>query len=947
MALSGWIFPKYHPEIRWKEISGGKFIVVFPRGYEEEAVYTLETAKQLHEQLSQLWGDWVQIHGKTRILLSDSYDDSNGSATFFPYNQVEIYLLTPPPDSTIGNAKEWIRIALAHEMTHIFNFNAGCGFTYFLRKFLGANPLLYPTLVMPVWLDEGLAVYAESKMDEGGRLNTPDFKLMLHSIAGGGNMPGWDSIWGNPTPWPGSTAKYLYGATFIDFLAKTYGHAKLPEFIKTFAYHPLSIVLTKDLTPVKLTVRQRFKKAFGKSLSTLWNQFLQQTGSNSPDTGKDNNNNPGPGPVTFLTRNGKFKKYPLLTRDKELFYVNQNYQEYPGIYRLDIETGQSQRLIEQTDISGMFYWEPGHTIYFSAVDYYKSFYRYSDIYALDTRSKEVKRLSTGGRLFYPTRANRDENKIYCVKRKRNQSYLAVLDLNTRRSKILSEGYAAMAYPAISPDNRYMAVSLKRKREDWAIALFDLEGRLINIITEGRGKCYAPAWKNPEELFFICRHQDSYKLAGLDLRDHSFTLYDDPRLPALRYITPPPGENREQIAASVFAANGFNLALLNLQELKKTTPEANPESPSPSPDNRENPGIEPTSPPPPTYRPKSYNYLREMFPKYIIGAYRSGGNEAQPGILIGSHDLLMQHSFTTEIFYGLRSKTVNFVLNYTFDGLYPSLSLRYSDLSEFNHSPGLGDFIHKERKFEMIGLVPLSIRERSQSYLYSNLHFETAGDDLPDLPPGSRVKLNGMKLGFFFNSARRYYDSISQADGIGFSLSYSREFKWMGSDYEINSAAFQYKHYLSLGRPNVLALRFGLMDSWGEARRLFYMGGAKPQEDFQPAGSSIFDLMRGYPSGYFSGTGGCLLNIEYRMSLFKIERVFFSISSIDRLYLSLFADIGNVWNKKWKIDPAYSLGLELNLILVFSDVRINAASGLAVGQNPHHSPVLYFRIGHAF
>jgi outer membrane protein assembly factor BamA len=138
-----------------------------------------------------------------------------------------------------------------------------------------------------------------------------------------------------------------------------------------------------------------------------------------------------------------------------------------------------------------------------------------------------------------------------------------------------------------------------------------------------------------------------------------------------------------------------------------------------------------------------------------------------------------------------------------------------------------------------------------------------------------------------------------------------------------------------------------MDSWGEARRLFYMGGAESKEGFHVAGNNLFNLMRGYPSGYFVGTGGYLFNIEYRLALFKIENVFWMFRSIERLYLSLFADLGHVWTGKWELDPSCSLGMELNVVAFLGDLKLNVSAGIAVGQRPYHSPMVYLRIGNSF
>jgi hypothetical protein len=937
------VFGKYHHEIKWKEISNERFIVVFPEGYQDEAVYTLKTAQQLYDRLIHLWGTRDPGQSKTRILLSDGCDDSNGSATFFPYNQIEVYLFTPPPDSTIGSGRDWVRLVLAHELTHIINFNAGSGFTYFMRKIFGSNPLLYPVIYVPAWILEGMAVYAESQTNEGGRLNTPDYRLMLNHIARAGKMPALGDFWGEPTSWPGSTSKYLYGAAFINFLAEKYGDPKIPELVKTFAYYPIPFTFTHGLEPRLLNIHQRFKRVFKKNIRQLWREFLQhfktrtQENMNIPDSPNNPHNQ-----ITFLTQTGMYKKYPIYTQDEKIFYVNHNYTEYPGIYQLDIKTRKSRRLIEKSGINGLYYSPQENRIYFSAADYFKAFYRFSDIYYLDVGSNKVNRLTRGARLFYPVKDPLTANKIYCVKRVNTRSYLAVFDLKTNSSKIISEGFDSMAYIAVSPDNRYIAASLKRKDREWAIALFNPTGQLEKVLTVGQGKCYYPVWKNAHELFFICQYNDNYCLAALDLQTDIFSIYDDPHIPGVYFFSLKPGKNQDNLVASVFDSSGYNLGLVDLPGLEKKVKEEEKEK-----DGEETQGVEGKSDPLPPYKSKSYNSWRELFPKYISGYVGYSGNQLKPGIIMNGHDLSYRNSFIFGTFSGTRSKTIDFDFTYIYDGWYPTLSFRYSDLSNFNRSSDYGNFIHNEKKFELEGFYPLGINERHRAYLYSNFHFETASDHYLNLSRQNRFKHNGIKLGIFYTSAQRYYDSISYADGISLSLSYSREFRWLGSDYNINTAAVQYKQYISLFRPNVLAVHLGVMDSWGEATRLFYMGGAESKEGFHVAGDDLFDLMRGYPPGYRVGSGGYLFNIEYRVSLFKIEKALWIFRSFERLYLSLFTDIGHLWMQKWSLSPSYSLGMELNLVAFLGELKLNIAGGMAVGCRPSHSPILYMRIGNSF
>lgn len=945
------VFAKYHPEIKWEEISNERFIVVFPRGYQDEAAYTLNAAQQLYDRLIRLWGTRLPGQSKIRILLNDGCDDSNGSATFFPYNQIEVYLFTPPPDSTIGNGKDWVRLVLAHELTHIINFNAGSGFTYFLRKILGSNPLLYPVIYVPEWIMEGMAVYAESKTNQGGRLNTPDYRLMLDHIAKAGKMPAWGDFWGEPTSWPGGASKYLYGAAFINFLAEKYGDYKIPELLKIFAHYPIPYTFTHGLEPKKLNIHERFKRVFQKSTRELWEEFLHHfnssTGENQNHSVDGENHNHIDNPyspaspenkVTFITREGRFKKYPLFTKDEKIVYVNHNYKEYPGIYQLDIKTRNSRRLIKKSGINSLYYSPQENRIYFSAADYFKAFYRFSDIYYLDLENDKVKRLTHGCRLFYPVKDPSDRNKIYCVKRVKTRSYLSVFDLKTGSSNTISQGFDSMAYIAVSPDNRYIATSLKRKDHQWAIALFSPDGRLEKILTEGHGKCYYPVWENTRQLFFICQYNNNYCLAAMDLKTNIFYIYYEPYIPAIRFFSLGSGKSKDKLVASVFDSSGYNLGLADLPGLKK---KAEDKAVAVLRD------VKGKSDSLPHYKSKSYNPLRDLIPKYISGYFGYSGNQLKPGIIMSGHDLSYRNSFIFNTFFGFRSKKIDFDFTYTYDGWYPTLCFHYSDLSDFNHSSDNGDYIHNEKKFELVGLCPLWINAHNRAYLYSNFHFETVSDGYLNLSRQDRLKLNGIKLGIFYKSAQQYYDSISYADGISLSLSFSREFKWLDSDYNINSAALQYKQYISLFRPNVLALHLGIMDSWGEAERLFYMGGAESKEGFHVAGDNLFNLMRGYPTGYQVGSGGYLFNVEYRISLFKIEKAFWISKSVQRLYLSLFADVGHLWTEKWSLNPSYSLGTELNLVAFMGGMKLNISGGIAVGYCPYHSPLLYLRIGNSF
>lgn len=930
---------KYPPTIKWKEISDDRFIVVFPKGYENEAFYTLETANELHEKLTRLWGQGVRE--RTRILLTDVYDDHNGSAIFFPYNNIEIYLHNPPPDSDLGSGRDWIRNVLSHEMTHIITSNFGSGFTYFLRGLFGNNPAFYPIVYMPSWMIEGLAVYAESHLNEGGRLNTPDYPQMLKQIAAAGKLPHWTDVWGDTTAWPGPKSRYMYGAAFFDFLGRKYGKDKIREFIKTFGRYPIPFTVTKKSGPLLLTTHQRFKMVFGKGVSLLWSEFYADQ---VPPTGSS----ALPASFEVLTRGGYYHSHPQVADEHTIFYAHRDYEQYAGIYRLDTRSGKSERLVSRYGVNGLFYSSKEHALYFSALEYYKTYYYYADLYRYDLKRRSLKRLSKGARLAYPVPAPARPGHIYCIQRKGTKSYLAVLDTASGNVKTLSPGFDSAAFPAISPDNRSIAVSIKRKNTEWAVGLFDTEGKSFSILTDEKTKCYQPVWQSSAKLFLICRQDKTYRLASVDINTRDFFIYRSSHMPAVRtFCLDPKGKNA---AVSFFDANGFNLGRIPLNSLESAPLPMNPSAVEREKEhNVQDKARDKAQDDTKNKKIKSYRFFRELWPKYINGNFRNAGNEIQPGIYIDGHDLPDRHIYSIEAFYGLYSKTFNYAFSYTYNGLFPTLTLRYSDLSDDQHSSEYGDYIHNEKKWQLSALFPLLTRQRYQFFIYSDVHFEKVTQDYTDLGASLNLELNGVKAGLFFNSAKRYYDSISLSDGFQFGVSYAREFEFMGSDYEINTAAIEYKQYLTLFRPNVLAVRFAATESWGEAKRIFSMGGHETYTAYSLAGSDILELNRAYPSGYFAGSAGYLFNVEYRLSLWKIEKALLINSSLERIYLSLFADIGQVWLKEpWKkLDPTISYGAELNLLLYVGDFKFNLSGGVALGHNPTRSATLYFRLGNSF
>lgn len=938
LLVSGVLHGKFHPEIKWREIKSGKFHVVYPLGYESEAGYTLEKAQSLYTKLSDFWQ--MEVEGKIKILLTDTYDMSNGLAAFFPYNYIQIYLIPPMPDDTLSGAGEWLSLVLTHEMTHIFNMNAGSGFFKFMRDIFGSNPVFYPLAAAPVWLIEGLPVYAESKYNPGGRLNTPDYNLMLSAIVAGKKMPRLSRVHGDPTHWPGPRSRYFYGSAFSRFLAQKYGEDKLARLVARLGRYVIPPAYIAGSENMPLTLARTFQKVYGRDLKLLWIEFELNNLANYDEIRT--------GDITPLTLGGFGKQYPVVVDDHTIFYYSANYREYPGIYRFDPSDGTGRRWVTRSGVNGMTYHPGRKKIYFSAIDIYKSYYHYSDIYEMDIRTRDVRRVTRGARLFHPSPAG---DQLVAVKRVNGGYKLVRVDpVSGRESSIpghhhASGVYRGLAFPAVSPDGRYIAFSVKGHDGDidgnWRIGLSDREKNSIQLLTPPGLKAYYPVWKNEKEFYFIQQQDDNYFPARYTLDSPVVTVYGSDNWPGVRYISfssPSSGLSPFSGKSVVvyYNADGFDLGEVRLEEL----PSHSQDVPVPGPEGTL-PGI--SSPP----KIRHYPFLRDLLPKYFTFSYRDGGNEHQPGIYMSGFDMLEEHSFTLEGYYGVESQRFNWDFSYSYDGMHPTLTVHLRDLTDLNRDSDGVEFTFREQLAEFIGMFPLVRRNRLQSYLYTDIYFQRESTQLLNTGTRESVDLNGVKVGILINTARRYFDALSLSDGFRLAVSYARDIPLLGSDYEINTAAVEFKNYLSFFRPGVLAVRLTLADSWGEARRLMYMGGADSYPGYSVAGNSVFKLMRGYPSGYFSGTGGYLCNIEFRVPLFKVERPFLWIRSIQRVYLNLYADIGNMWKKEWDFDPSYSFGAELAVPVLAGDFQFTLTGGVAFGVNPTHNATWYFRLGNSF
>src|SRR5690606_3923528 len=258
--LPGKVEAQVPPHERWQTLDTPHFRVTFGEGLEPLARQAAARAEWAYEQLRLQLTD--PPSGKIEIVLTDAVDYANGLATPFPTNRIVLYAQPPTDVVELSFTTDWLELLVLHELVHIFHLDEAGGIWSALRGVLGRNAALFPQVLAPTWVHEGLATYYESKLTPAGRVRGTLFDMMLRAAILDDAFFGIDRVSGEPRTWPGGSSRYVYGALFLDFIAQRYGEEAVPAFVERYG---------RQLIPYWLSHAAR--PAIGRSLPGAWREW--------------------------------------------------------------------------------------------------------------------------------------------------------------------------------------------------------------------------------------------------------------------------------------------------------------------------------------------------------------------------------------------------------------------------------------------------------------------------------------------------------------------------------------------------------------------------------------------------------------------------------------------------------------------------------------------------
>ena len=196
----------------WKTVTSGKISILWYEGTEAFAQDILDSAVQAEQRLAQETG--AALKEDVRIYLYSDANDLRGSM-IFPQEWTGGVAFTRFGTIAIGISPfnvTWGKRAIAHELTHLIN----------------QQMTLNPYNELPVWLEEGLAMYNEGPMQS-------EFESALKRGIDGNRLLSLQTL---SSPFSSyadqSFLAYAESRSVVDYLIRTYGRDKMFQLLETF-----------------------------------------------------------------------------------------------------------------------------------------------------------------------------------------------------------------------------------------------------------------------------------------------------------------------------------------------------------------------------------------------------------------------------------------------------------------------------------------------------------------------------------------------------------------------------------------------------------------------------------------------------------------------------------------------------------------------------------------
>ena len=473
------------PDEAWLTVETEHFRITFPGRLEELGRRAGDLAEEAYRELTAQFREGPS--GRIDIVLTDHVDVSNGFARVWPSNRIVLFARPPADHLALAYFDDWLELLITHELAHVFHLDYGGTMGRIFRALFGRalTPLNFPGAVVPGWVVEGLATWYESALTDAGRVHGTFHEMVLRTAMLEGRFESIGQAGGNSPQWPGGVRRYAYGSLFFDYLLDKHGRDGMAAFVEAVA-RPLSQIPLPRLNAAG-------RRAFGASLTSEWTAWTDEMRAR---VRRLDGELAAFGPISepeALTANARYALYPMMSSaGGDLIYVRSDGRSYPRLVAMDPDGGDPTTLTRVNHRTPFDILSSG-AIVFAQRDYTDRYRVFSDLHVA-TVDGPVRRVTRGARLTAPSAGPDGTGWAVAVSEGAGTNGLVRVDLRdgTMRTLVAPEAGTHWAYPAVSPDGRWIAVSRwTDRRHD--VVILDADGGVAHEVTRDRALDLAPKW----------------------------------------------------------------------------------------------------------------------------------------------------------------------------------------------------------------------------------------------------------------------------------------------------------------------------------------------------------------------------------------------------------------------------------------------------------------------
>ena len=473
------------PDEAWRSVETEHFRIAFPAHLEETGRRVADLAEQAYRDLTAQFREGPS--GRIDVALTDHVDVSNGFATTWPSNRIVLFARPPADHLALAYFDDWLELLITHELAHVFHLDYGGTLGRIFRTLFGRalTPLTFPGAVVPGWVVEGLATWYESALTGAGRVHGTFHDMVLRTAMLEGRFESIGQAGGNSPQWPGGVRRYAYGSLFFDYLLDKHGQDRMAAFVEGVVRPTAQLGLTPPLDSAG-------RRAFGATLSSEWTAWTNEMRAR---LSRLDGELAAFGPVSepeALTRNARYGLHPMPSPDgSAVIYVRSDGRSYPRLVVMASGGGDASTVTRINNRTPFDVLSSGEIV-FAQRDYTDRYRVFSDLHVA-TLNGAVRRVTQGARLGAPS-AGPDGTWAVAVAEGGGTNGLTRVDLldGSLRTLVAPEAGTYWAYPAVSPDGRWIAASRwTERRHD--VVILDADGSVAHEVTRDRALDLAPQW----------------------------------------------------------------------------------------------------------------------------------------------------------------------------------------------------------------------------------------------------------------------------------------------------------------------------------------------------------------------------------------------------------------------------------------------------------------------